>query len=282
MIKKLLLLISAFSCVTLAIAQDEESLEDLFQTKYDSPLTLDLEDVSDDGEFEQDDAEKSKKKKKVNPKIYFGIKTKKGFARTGFGDRMVVELFHVLKPKDFVAPETYTRNFYWYNFKKKKIVNSTRVKQEYAGVLHGHYVKKLGEQVLEEGYFYKGVKHGRWVKLNRHDILQEKEIYWKGWTKQSRLSYYDFDKSTLREVIPIHYGEREGEYFAYHTNGNLAVVGQFQFDQKVGVWREYYPNTRVKREVKYPLEAFDKSSIPLIMKEWGEDGKLIYDRSKAR
>ncbi len=279
MTKHLLFVILFALCNLLAFAQDD-TLDDLFETKYDTPLTIDLDEVSDDGEFEKEDNEKEKKKK-VNPKIYYGIKTKKGFAKTGFGERMVVELFHVLKEKDFVAPDQYTRNFYWYNFKKKKIVNSTRVKKDYAGVLHGHYVKKLGDQVLEEGYFYKGVKHGRWVKLNRHDILQEKEIYWKGWTKQSRLSYYDFEKTALKEVIPIHFGEREGEYFAYHLNGSLAVVGQFQFDQKIGIWREYYDNSKVKREIKYPLEPFDKSTTPMIMKEWDKSGKLIFDRSRS-
>jgi antitoxin component YwqK of YwqJK toxin-antitoxin module len=279
MTKHFFVFIFLASCTQSLFAQNDDSLDDIFQTKYDSPLTLDLSAVNDEGEFEKEKPED--KKKKVNPKIYFGIKTKNGFAKTGFGERMVVEMFHMLKPKDFVSPEPYTRDFYWYDFKKKKIVNSTRVNKNNAGVLHGHYVKKLGDQVLEEGYFYKGVKHGRWVKLNRHDILQEKEVYWKGWTKQSRLSYYNFEKTQLKEVIPIHYGDREGEYFAYHTNGNLAVVGQFQFDCKIGVWREYYPNAKVKREVKYPLEAFDKKHVPVITKEWDEDGKLIFDRSKS-
>ncbi len=259
-------------------AQDVETLDDLFATKYETPLTIDLEENKEaTDEYEKEVVEK--KKKKVNPKIYYGIKTKKGYAKTGFGDRVVVELFHVLKDKDYVDPDPYARDFYWYDFKKKKIVNSTKVKKGYAGVLHGHYVKKLGDQVLEEGYFYKGMKHGRWVKLSRHDILQEKDVYWKGWTNQSRLAYYDFNRTQLREVIPIHYGEKEGEYYAYHRNGNLAVVGHYQFDRKVGIWREYYPNTKVKREVKYPLQPFDFKTPPVIIKEWDEDGHIIYDRS---
>lgn len=266
-----------------ALAQDGETLDDLFETKYETPLTIDLEngvEEEETDEYAKDEDESDKKKKKVNPKIYYGIKTKRGFAKTGFGNRTVVELFFMLKDKDYVDPDPYARDFYWYDFKKKKIVNSTRVKKGYAGVLHGHYTKKLGDQVLEEGYFYKGMKHGRWVRYNRHDILQDKEIYWKGWTQQSKLSYYDFDRSQLKEVIPIHYGEREGEYFAYHSNGNLAVIGHYKFDQKVGIWREYYPNTRVKREVKYPLEPFDFDSPPVIIKEWDEEGHIIYDRSK--
>lgn len=265
----------------LSYAQDGETLDDLFETKYETPLTINLENgvEEEESEYEKEESDGAKKKKKVNPKIYYGIKTKRGFTRTGFGDRIVTELFHMLKDKDKVDPDQYDRDFYWYDFKKKKIVNSTRVKKGYAGVLHGHYVKKLGDQILEEGYFYKGKKHSRWVRYNRHDILQEKEMYWKGWTQQSRLSYYDFNRSQLKEVVPVHYGEKQGEFFGYHSNGKLAVIGHYKFDQKVGIWREYYPNTKVKREVKYPLEAFEKTP-PIIIKEWDEGGHIIYDRSK--
>jgi len=253
-------------------AQDEaESLDDLFELKYETPLTLDL----DDDELDAKIPDKEKKKKK-NPKIYYGIKTKRGFTRTGFGDNTVVELFHYLKK--YEGPEPFMRNFYWYDFKKKKIVNSLRIKPEYAGVLHGHYVKKLGDQVLEEGYFYKGMKHKRWIRLNRHDILQEKELYWKGWPKESRLTYYDYEKEKLRSAVPIHYGEKEGNYFAYHKSGNIAVLGQFKFDNKVGLWREYYDNRKIKREVRYPLEPFDFKTKAVIIKEWDREGKVIYDR----
>jgi antitoxin component YwqK of YwqJK toxin-antitoxin module len=269
----LILLFLGISCH--AFAQDDaQSLEQLFELKYDTPLTLDLED--------QDELNaalpKKEKKKKKNPKIYYGIKTKRGFTRTGFGDNTVVELFHYLKK--YEGPEPYMRNFYWYDFKKKKIINSLRVKPEYAGVLHGHYVKKLGDQILEEGFFYKGMKHKRWIRLNRHDILQEKELFWKGWPKESQLTYYDYKKEKLRSAVPIHFGEKEGNYYAYHKNGNIAVLGQFKYDNKIGLWREYYDNRKIKREVRYPIEPFDFKTKPVIIKEWGRDGKVIYDRDK--
>lgn len=264
----------ATSILVQASAQDGESIDALFEVKYDTPLTIDLEE-----DMEVEEAAPKKKKKKKNPKIFWGIKTKRGYTKTGFGDRTVVELFHYLKDKDYVGPDPYARDFYWYDFKKKKITNSLRVKRDYAGVLHGHYKKIMGEQVLEEGHFYKGMKHGRWVRFNRGDILQDKELYWKGWPKESRLSYYDFERTKLREVIPVHFGEKEGEYFAYHSNGNLAAIGHYKFDNKVGIWREYYPNQRVKREVKYPLEPFDNAA-PVILKEWDREGNVIYDRKR--
>ncbi|WP_421873722.1 toxin-antitoxin system YwqK family antitoxin [Marinoscillum sp.] len=275
----LVLLVSLLLAGFVAAAQEVSSVDELFQTKYETPLSMDAEQDLERTDKDDDEEKGKKKEKKVNPKIYYGIKTKRGFAKKGFGNRQTVELFHYLKDKDYVGPDPYARDFYWYDFKKKQIVNSLRVKEDYAGVLHGHYEKKMGDQLLEEGYFYKGMKHGRWVRYNSSDILMEKEIYWKGWPKESRLAYYDFERERLKEIIPVHFGERQGEYYAYHENGNLAVVGHYQYDNKVGIWREYYDNRRVKREVVYPLEPFDKT-LPYISKEWDKEGHLIYDRKQ--
>lgn len=274
--KKIILIVFSGLAGAGLYAQDGESVDQLFQTKYETPLTIDMQQQEEEM---KDPVEGKKKKKKLNPKIYYGIKTKRGFARTGYGDQALVELFHFLKDKDYVEPDPYCRDFYWYDFKKKKIVNSLKARQGYSGVMHGHYVKKLGEQVVEEGYFYKGMKHGRWVKYNRHDILLDKEIYWKGFPKESRLAYYDFKRNRLMEVIPVHFGEREGEYFAYHSDGKLAATGVYRFDHKVGLWREYYNNQRIKREVQYPEDPFDETP-PVILKEWDREGNVIYDRKK--
>ena len=221
----------------------------------------------------------AKKKKKKNRKVFYGIKTKRGYTRNGFGKDLVLELFHYLKYKDFVPPEDYIQDFYFYDFKRKKIVNSRNIKDpKNIGVLHGHYVKKVGEQVLEEGYFYKGMKHRRWVRYNKHDILQDKEIFWKGWPEESLLSFYDFEKTRLKEVIPVHFGEKEGTYYAFHANGQMAATGKYRYDRKIGLWREFYANRRLKREIIYSNDPYDFSSIPYISKEWDERGNLIYDR----
>jgi len=261
------------------MSQEIETIDELFETHYETPLTIDMQEQSEYDPIDKKDDQKKKKKKK-NPKIYYGIKTKRGFAKQGYGERTIVELFFFLKDKDYEGPDDYARDFYYYDFKKKKIVNSLRVKRANAGVLHGHYTKKMGDQILEEGYFFKGMKHGRWVRYNRHDILQDKEIYWKGWPKESRLAYYDFERNKLKEIIPVHFGEKEGEYYAYHANGHLAVIGQYKFDHRVGIWREYYDNQRVKREVKYPTDPFDKKAKPIITKEWDREGHVIYDRDR--
>ncbi len=272
--RKYIFFIIGLSPFYACLAQEEESVQSLFETKYDSPLTINL-----DEEVEEEEEVTKKKKKKKNKKVFFGIKTKRGFTKTGYANRQIVELFHYLKDKDYAGPDPYVQNFYWYDFKKKRIVNSTRVDREYAGVLHGHYVKKMDEQVLEEGFYYKGTKHGRWVEYNRHDILMDKKNFWKGWPKESLMSYYDFDKTKLKEVIPVHYGEKSGNYYAFHESGVIAVTGEYKFGHKVGVWREYYDNQRIKREVIYPEDPFDFETSPIITKEWSKDGRLLYDRN---
>lgn len=256
-------------CLGSAFAQ-EETLESLLKVDYDTPLTIELE--------EEEEEEVVTKKKKIKRNFFFGYKTKKQFTRQGFGGEAVYELFNRLKV--YEGPPPFARDFYWYNYKKKKIINSLKVDVNNAAVLHGPYEKKKGEQVLEKGYFYKGMKHKRWMRYNSHDILQNKEYYWKGWPKESLLSYYDFDRTQLREIIPVHFGEREGDYWAFHTNGNPAVRGKYKFDHKVGIWREYYSNKRVKREVSYPEDPFDTGHKSVILKEWDTNGKVIYDRKK--
>ena len=70
-------------------------------------------------------------------------------------------------------------------------------------MLHGPYIKRLDEQVIEEGVFYYGLKQGRWIRFNRSDILQDKSIYSFGWLNESIRYYWDFNKKNLKEVIPV-------------------------------------------------------------------------------
>ncbi|MEO9872750.1 toxin-antitoxin system YwqK family antitoxin [Ekhidna sp.] len=258
-----------------AFSQDGESLEALFKVDYDTPLTLDLE--AEEGEDAGIEPVKQKKKKKKR-NVYFGLKTRKGFTRTIRGNDVIFEIFHVLK--EYEGPPEYASDFYWLDYKKKKVMNTLRIKQKDAQVLHGPYKKTLGDQVIEEGWYYKGMKHRRWVRFNRHDILQDKAYWWKGWPQESKLAYYDFKKTKLREVIPVHYAERDGEYWAFHEDGSVAVRGDYKFGHRVGMWREYYDGGRVKREVMYPEDPFDFKFNPYISREWDSKGTLIYDRKK--
>ncbi|MEQ9229778.1 MAG: hypothetical protein RIF46_03790, partial [Cyclobacteriaceae bacterium] len=155
-------------CSSVSVLAQDENLDDLFKVDYDTPLTIDLEEKE-----EEEEEVAPKKKKKRN--VYFGIKTKKHYTKTGFGQESVYELFNFLKV--YEGPSDYAQDFYYYDTKKKKIINSLKVDPRYAYVLHGPYKKMKGEQVLEEGWFYKGTKHKRWVRFNSSDILMDKK-YW--------------------------------------------------------------------------------------------------------
>ncbi|WP_252737129.1 toxin-antitoxin system YwqK family antitoxin [Reichenbachiella agariperforans] len=257
-----------------ALSQEYGSDDELLQTEneYEVPLTVDLD-------AEEEDREIELKKKKPKRKVFYGKKTRKGYTRTGFGDNVVLELFFYLKV--YEEPVPYVRDVYWYDFRRRKIVNSRKIDEGNAGILHGPYKKMLGDQILEEGVFYMGVKHGRWSEWNKHNILQNKEKYYKGWPKESLVSYHNREERQIEEIIPVHYGEKEGNYYAFHESGNLAAYGEYQFDHRVGIWREYYDQrNRRKREIIYSKDPFDEDFVPYIIREWDEHGKLIYENDK--
>ncbi len=220
------------------------------------------------------------KKKKPKRKTFYGIKTRKGYTRKGFGDKITIELFYTLKKPD--KPTDFVRDIYWYDYTRHEIRRTGNFDPKKGVLLHGPYKKLQGTTVLEEGIFYKGAKHGRWMKYDRHDILDDKEKYYKGWPKESLVTYYDANEhKKVKEMIPVEIDEREGFYFMFHENGNIAVTGEFKWDQKVGDWIENYPNGKRKKIVSYPKEPFDKSARPFVRKEWDEKGKEIFSSNKG-
>ena len=105
-----------------------------------------------------------------------------------------------------------------------------------------------------------------------------KSIFWDG---QSILKNHFgiIQKKKLKEIIPIQYGEKDGYYYAFHKNGNLAVKGEYLFDEKIGIWSEYFSDKgKKKREISFPKEPFEENYLPVITKEWNINGKLIYNR----
>lgn len=263
-------------------AQNDPETEKVFEQQGDldviggAPLTIDLETEVEEPE------EKDEKKKKRKKNVYYGIKTKKGFTKSGYGNNIKIEIFHYLK--DFQDPDPYVRDIYWYDFKAGRIKTGGRIDPKYGAILHGPYKVIQNEQVIEEGIFYVGTKHGRWTsygKMYDYYILTDKRKYYKGWPKESRVSYYDKERQKLKEVIPIEYDKREGAYYYFHENGLMAVQGEYRNDVKVGKWVEYYEYRRQrKREVQYPSDPYDETFKPYIVKEWDKTGALIYDKEE--
>jgi antitoxin component YwqK of YwqJK toxin-antitoxin module len=139
--------------------------------------------------------------------------------------------------------------------------------------------------VVEEGIFYIGTKHGRWIRKTPDDILIDKEKYYKGWPKESLVRYYDPNTRTkIKEIIPVEYGLREGNYYYFFEDGSVAVTGEYRYGFKVGKWTSYFENRRGrrKREIQYRKDPHDDDFKPYILKEWASSGKVIYDRSAYR
>lgn len=257
-----------------AHAQQREPFgkEDTFTFETDKPFKL-LELMQEDA------APIPTKKKKPRKKIFYGIKTRKLFTRRGSGERIVVELFFGLKRPQ--APTPFVRDIYWYDFRRAE-VRKTGYDPKNGVLLHGPYKKMQNEVVLEEGIFYLGAKHGRWMKHDRNDLLEDKEKYYKGWPKESIVTYYDpVERKKVKEMIPVEYNEREGYYVMYHENGKVAVTGEYRFNERIGDWTEFYPNGKRKKVIAYTKEAFEDVR-PFVRREWDLQGREIYTNNKGQ
>ena len=221
------------------------------------------------------------KKKKPKRNTFYGVKTRKAYARRGTGDRVTIELFYTLKKPE--KPSIFVRDIYWYDYTRREVRKTPNFDIKKGVLLHGPYRKLQNNVVLEEGIFYKGTKHGRWMQFDRNDIVSDKEKYYKGWPKESLVTYYDpVERKKVKEMIPVEINEREGFYFLFHENGAIAVTGEYKWDQKVGDWIENYPNGKRKKIIAYPKEPFDETIRPFVRKEWDEKGREIFTSNKGQ
>lgn len=243
-------------------------------TTINAPMTIDL----DADDLIEVVAPKKKKRKK---KVFYGIKTRKAYTRKGFGEKLTLELFYVLK--EWKDPDPYLRDIYWYDSRRQGIRVGGKIDKKYGLILHGPYQKKQGDIILEEGIFYFGSKHGRWTTHDKDDLLLDKERYYKGWPKESLVTYYDKNRQKIKEIIPVEYGEKEGNYYYFFENGLIAVQGEYHFNNKVGKWIEYHYNTqRRKKIVQFPEDPYDKHTAPFTWREYDMKGKIVYQNNAKK
>ena len=261
-------------CLFSQPGQEARIVEGQFTFDTDKPFKL----LELDEEIEEPIVTKKKKPKK---KVFYGIKTKKGFTRKGYGDRVTIELFYYLKKPD--KPNRFVRDIYWYDFTRREIRKTNNFDPSKGVLLHGPYRKMQGDILLEEGIYYKGTKHGRWMQYDRQSLLVDKEKYYKGWPKESLIVYYDpVERTKIKEIIPIEFGEREGYYYQFHENGTVAVLGEYKWNNKVGEWIENYPSGRRKKVIIYPDDPFDHNLNPFVRSEWNDKGKEVYSNRKGQ
>jgi antitoxin component YwqK of YwqJK toxin-antitoxin module len=266
---------SLFFCLPFVLTSVLASAQEQDEQKLvvDTPVSLDF--------GSEEEPINTPKKKKPKKKVFYGVKTKKGFTRKGFGERVTYELFYYLKKSE--KPSTFVRDVYWYDFKRHEIRKTTiaSFKETDGVLLHGPYEKRTGDAIVEKGIFFKGTRHGRWMAYGRDSVLTNKEKYFKGWPKESVVSYYDpSTRKKMRELTPIEFGEKDGFYYLFHENGQVAVQGEYRWDQKVGDWTEYYATGKRKKIITYPKEPFEKDIKPYIKIEWNDKGKEVYRNNK--
>lgn len=225
--------------------------------------------------------QKKAKKKKPKKKVFYGLKTKRGYIREGVEAKESLELFFFLKK--YKEPDAYVGEVYVFNYQTRKIEILDRDdvrKQAHYRILHGPYARYLGKRLVEQGVFYVGTKHARWEKFTRDSVLIGKTKYYRGWPKEARISYYDLERKKVKEVIPFENGKKTGMYYLFSEEGHVLVKGKYENGKKVGVWIDYFKNKgKRQRETQYPKTEFD-SDEPVILKEWDEKGRMIVQNGK--
>lgn len=217
------------------------------------------------------------RKKKVKKKVFYGIKTRKGFTRVGDGERVTIELFYVLKK--YREPNAYVPEIYVWDITTGKIKKVTKVpedKRQIYKILHGPYKKLFNGEVIEEGVFYIGTKHARWEKYDKKFVLLGKTKYFRGWPKEAKITYFDGEYKRPKEVIPIEYGIKQGDYYLFSENGMVKMKGQYENGIRVGKWVEYFDKSEKRqREIQYQEDPYAEVTEPVISKEWNEKGTII-------
>ena len=266
--------------------------------------------------FEPEEEKKEFKEKRKKKRVYYGVKTKKGFSQQSRGRNEIITVFHYTKV--FLEPSIYHQKFAYVDLNDYKIHltghRGIQKVKEHARLLHGPYLKRLNGEIIEEGIYYFGVKHGRWMYYNsekehqfnkryiryretvREDSivenqieykdLKEKEFWDRGWPKASDITYYDREKTKIKEVIPIVNKEIHGDYYQFYENGKVKKQGSYYHNKKEGVWKEFYDGKRThftKLEVIYYDHRHRKEEPfePYIKKEVDKTGHTTYEYKKG-
>ncbi len=225
----------------------------------------------------QEKARRLKKKKYHTD--YEGLPIVRMTTSTGSGDRITQIEFHVLK--EYRQPRTYDGlEVFWYDSRNRIVSKSAIKDKESAQILHGPYKRYVSGNIVEEGNYYIGTKDGRWETYDADYRLLDKTKWKRGFPSESIVSYYDSAHTKVREVIPIQYGKRKGDYLMFYDGGQLMVKGQYDNDLPVGTWNEYYQYRRQRKKVtRYPRYWYEDGE-GILLSEWDEKGKLIYERPK--
>lgn len=230
-------------------------------------------------EIRKKEKAQKEKRKKLHTE-YEGLDIYRMVESTNNGNRAVQVEFHVLK--QYQKPSSYAPEAYWYNTKTRAISKSA-LDEDNALIVHGPYKRYVDGALMEEGNYYVGTKDGRWESYDANYMLLDKTKWLRGFPLESVVSYYDSAHTKIKEVVPIQYGKRKGDYVKYYETGQLMAKGQYDNDIATGLWTEYYPLKRQRKKVtRYARYWYDDETDGILISEWDEKGKLIYERPKEK
>ena len=86
----------------------------------------------------------------------------------------------------------------------------------------------------------------------------------------------------VKEVIPIHYGKKDGMYLKFYESGRVMEKGLYREDVKVGRWNEFYDKWKKNRmrETQHRKRPFDEDFDSYVVREWNEKGEQTLNNSK--
>lgn len=93
---------------------------------------------------------------------------------------------------------------------------------------------------------------------------------------------YTLDGKLIMKGAYTQTGLKTGDFIFYYPNGQIQAFGKFENGWRAGIWKHYFENGKLEREVKFPaaerfgtipdfvpITAYDSSGVMLIENETG-------------
>jgi antitoxin component YwqK of YwqJK toxin-antitoxin module len=193
-------------------------------------------------------------------------------------------------PNNQVSSEGYMRNGkpddYWKTYSVSGILKSEGLRRDFLLDSTWTFYNEKGETDEKIDYKY-GKKNGFSFKYsyekNALPIVVSKELYVND--KREGKAFYFFPDGKIKEELSYSEGNKEGPGKEYDQNGTVITLFEYHNNYlisrekinrsdakgtKQGVWKTFYPDGKVQREMKYTDNKLDG-----IYKEFNESGNLI-------
>ncbi|OFX58460.1 MAG: hypothetical protein A2W97_13635 [Bacteroidetes bacterium GWE2_40_63] len=169
---------------------------------------------------------------------------------------------------------TFDNNLYDGEFKKYSPNGVIEEKSNYkAGNLQGEKIiyYSYGEPCVHFKIpFEQGKIHGTVLEYFPSGELMMEKTFNDGIAQTEKEFYRD---GTLNAIYEYDKGVLNGSVKIYYSNGTLKQEGLFKNDERMGLWKTYFINDKLKQEFSYD----GKSNLTGSYKEYDIDGNLWYE-----